>query len=87
MTLFLVKHLLGKRIKIAFLFAQTIKFSISAAKSQTKSFKERSNLKSVIGCIYFHFFQFLLTVPLVNPPIHFRKTNKQSILFRKTKQK
>ena len=62
MTLFLVKHLLGKRIissgncgKIAYLFALTIKFSISAAKSQNKSFKERSNLKYVIRCIYFHF--------------------------------
>ena len=91
MTLFLVKHLLGKRIivvKITFLFAQTIKFSISAAKSQNKSFKERSNLKSVIRCIYFHFFLFVRTVPGVNRPTHFLK-NKQTNYFHlgKTKQK
>ena len=49
---------------IAFLFAQTINFSMSAAKSQNKSFKERSNLKSVIRCIYIHFFKICANSPL-----------------------
>ena len=59
MTLFLVSTYLENKSfrleivlsKISFLFAQMLKFSISAAKSQNKSFKECSNLKSVIRCI------------------------------------
>ena len=74
--------------KVAFIFAQTMKFSISAAKAQNKSFKERSNLKSVISCIYFHFFLNLCEQSLGESSHTFLK-NKQTNYFyqEKTKQK